>query len=165
VDAALPLALTRTLLGLVILGAAIWMGGFVAIMVVNATSKKSLEPAQRIALFRGLGRNYLRVAAAAFALVVIPGAVLLASRPWDGFTLAILIAALILVVLTCVAVQQARRMTRMRKAALAAATGAATGTVTSGDAPIAQHARRAWMLRMGIGLASLAVFVIALATP
>jgi uncharacterized membrane protein len=163
VDAALPLALTRTLLGLVILGAAVWMGGFVAIMVVNATSKKSLEPAQRIALFRGLGRNYLRVAAAAFALVVIPGAVLLASRPWDGFTLAILLAALLLVGLTCVAVQQARRMTRMRKAALAAGTGAATGA--PGAAPIAQHARRAWMLRMGIGLASLAVFVIALATP
>lgn len=162
-DAALPLALTRTLLGLVILGAAVWMGGFVAIMVVNATSKKSLEPAQRIALFRGLGRNYLRVAAAAFALVVIPGAVLLASRPWDGFTLAILMAALLLVGLTCVAVQQARRMTRMRKAALAAGVGTAPGA--PGAAPIAQHARRAWMLRMGIGLASLAVFVIALATP
>jgi hypothetical protein len=54
-------------------------------------------------------------------------------------------------------------MTRMRKAALAAVTGAATGA--PGAAPIAQHARRAWMLRMGIGLASLAVFVIALATP
>jgi uncharacterized membrane protein len=157
VDAALPLALTRTLLGLVILGAAVWMGGFVAIMVVNATSKKSLEPAQRIALFRGLGRNYLRVAAVAFVLVVIPGGVLLASRPWDGFTLAILLAAILLLVLTCVAVRQARRMTRMRKAALAAG--------SPGAAPIAHHSRRAWMLRMGIGFASLAVFVIALATP
>lgn len=162
-DATLPLALTRTLLGLVILGAAVWMGGFVAIMVVNATSKKSLEPAQRIALFRGLGRNYLRVAAVAFALMVIPGGVLLALRPWDGFTLAILLAALLVVVLTCVAVRQARRMTRMRKAALATATTAGTGTPDA--APIAHHSRRAWMLRMGIGLASLAVFVIALATP
>lgn len=159
-DAVLPFALTRVLLGLLILGAGVWMGGFVAIMVVNATSRKSLEPAQRIMLFRGLGRSYLRVAAVAFLLVVIPGGVLLAFRPWDGFSLAIVLVAIVLVVLTGIAVRQARRMTRMRKAALAAASEG-----ESHAAPIAHHARRAWVLRMGIGLASLALFVLVLATP
>lgn len=158
-DAVLPFALTRALLGLLILGAGVWMGGFVAIMVVNVTSKKSLEPAQRVALFRALGRSYLRVAAIAFALVVVPGGTLLAFRPWDGFTLAILLVTLLLVVLTGIAVRQARRMTRMRKAALAASVDGAH------DAPIGRNAKRAWMLRMGIGLTSLALFVLALATP
>jgi uncharacterized membrane protein len=171
---ALPFALTRALLGLLILGAGVWMGGFVAIMVVNATSKKSLEAAQRIALFRGLGRSYLRVAAIAFLLVVVPGGVLLAFRPWDGFTLAILLVALLLVVLTGIAVRQARRMTRMRKAALAAQHDAAPRDIAQRDAasadeshaaPISRNARRAWMLRMGIGLTSLTLLVLALATP
>lgn len=135
------------------------MGGFVAIMVVNATSKKSLELAQRIVLFRGLGRSYLRVAAIAFALVVVPGGILLAFRPWDGFTLAILLVVLLLVLLTGIAVRQARRMTRMRKAALAASVDGPHA------APIGRNAKRAWMLRMGIGLTSLALFVLALATP
>lgn len=157
--AELPFALERALLGLLVLGAAIWMGGFVAIMVVNASSKRSLEPAQRIALFRSLGRNYLRVAAIAFALIAVPGGILLACRRWDGFTLAILLVALLLVVLTGVAVGQARRLTRMRKAALAKRPAAETSS------PIARHAKRAWLLRMGIGLASLALFVLALAMP
>jgi hypothetical protein len=166
---ALPFALTRALLGLLILGAGVWMGGFVAIMVVNATSKKSLEPAQRIVLFRGLGRSYLRVALVAFVLVVVPGGILLTFRPWDGFSLAILLVTLVLVVLTGIAVRQARRMTRMRKAALAARGDAmqrdATQVGESHATPIAHHAKRAWILRMGIGLASLALFVLALATP
>lgn len=136
------------------------MGGFVAIMVVNATSRTSLEPAQRVLLFRGLGRGYLRVALAAFLLAVIPGGILLAFRPWDGFTLAILLVAILLVALTGVAVRQARRVTRMRKAALAAASEG-----ESHAAPIAHHAKRAWVLRMGIGLASLALFVLALVAP
>jgi uncharacterized membrane protein len=158
-DAVLPFALTRALLGLLILGAGVWMGGFVAIMIVNATSKKTIDAAGRIALFRGLGRSYLKVAAVAFVLVVVPGGILLAFRPWDGFTLAILLVALLLVVLTGIAVRQARRMTRMRKAALA---HPADGPC---PAPIGRNARRAWVLRMGIGVASLALFVLALATP
>ena len=158
-NAALPLLVERALLGLVILGAALWMGGFVAIMVVSATSKKSLEPKHRIALFRGLGRNYLKIAAVAFALVVIPGGVLLALRARDGFTLAILLVSLALVVVTACAVRQARRLTRMRRAAAA----------DPGDSEllgsIVRTAGAARVLRTGIGLLSLALFVLALAIP
>lgn len=158
-DAVLLFAVTRALLGLLILGASVWMGGFVAIMVVNATSKETIGAAERIALFRGLGRRYLAVAVVAFVLVVVPGGILLATRPWDGFSLAILLVALLLVALTGAAVRQARQMTRMRKTALAAPDDAARA------ASITRNARTARVLRMGIGLASLALFVLALATP
>ena len=135
------------------------MGGFVAIMIVSATSKKSLGAKERVALFRGLGRRYLTVAAVAFGLVVIPGGLLLAFRAWDGYTLAVLLVTLVLVVVTSLAVRQARQMTRMRGAAVEDPGTAARA------AEITRNARAARVLRTAIGLASLALFVIVIAIP
>lgn len=155
----LPFAIERTLLGIVTLGAGLWMGGFIAIMIVSATSKKSLGAQDRIALFRGLGRGYLRVAIVAFVAVVIPGAVLLAFRPWDGYSLAIVVLAAALVVVTALGVRQARRLTRMRKAAAEAPNG---GTP---PATLVRKAAAARILRTAIGLLSLAIFAVVVAMP
>jgi hypothetical protein len=147
------------------------MGGFIAIMIVSVTSKKSLGTHERIALFRGLGRSYLRVAAIAFIVVVIPGAVLLAFRPWDGYSLAIVVLAVALVIDTALAVRQARQLTRMRKAAAQAHSDSTTASEAPAEAPrttpapIASKAVAARVLRTGIGLLSLAIFVVAVAMP
>ena len=70
----LPIGVAKVLAGLLILGSGVWIGGFVAIMVFNASSKKALGRPERIALFRELGHRYLKVAGVALALVAVPGA-------------------------------------------------------------------------------------------
>ena len=81
---------------------------------------------------------------------------LLASRPADGYTLAVLLVTLVLVVVTAVGIRQARRMTRMRRAAVAEP-GAAD------PAALQRGTRVASALRASIGVCSLAVFVLAVA--
>jgi uncharacterized membrane protein len=153
----LPLVAVKILAGLLILGSGVWIGGFVAIMVFNASSKKALGRPERIALFRELGRRYIKVAGVALALVAVPGAVLLADRPADGFTVAVLVLTLALIVATWIGIRQARSMTRMRKAGLAHPDDA------SNVAAIDRASRVASVLRAGIGLLSLVLFAVAVA--
>jgi uncharacterized membrane protein len=156
VNLELPLDVARILAGLLILGGALWLGGFVAIVIFSRSTKKALTTPQRVAVFRELGRRYVIVASVAFALVVIPGGVLLASRPADGYTLAVLIIALLLVVVTVVGIRQARRMTRMRRAAIAEPDAADAAALQRGT-------RVASVLRASIGVCSLALFVLGVA--
>jgi uncharacterized membrane protein len=156
VNPELPLGVARILAGLLILGGALWLGGFVAIVIFSRSTKKALTTPQRVAVFRELGRRYVIVASVAFALVVIPGGVLLASRPADGYTLAVLIIALLLVVVTVVGIRQARRMTRMRRAAIAEPDAADAAALQRGT-------RVASVLRASIGVCSLALFVLGVA--
>jgi uncharacterized membrane protein len=156
VNLELPLGVARILAGLLILGGALWLGGFVAIVIFSRSTKKALTTPQRVAVFRELGRRYVIVASVAFALVVIPGGVLLAFRPADGYTLAVLIIALLLVVVTVVGIRQARRMTRMRRAAIAEPDAADAAALQRGT-------RVASALRASIGACSFALFVLAVA--
>jgi uncharacterized membrane protein len=156
VNPEIPLGVARVLAGLLILGGALWLGGFVAIVIFSRSTKKALTTPQRVAVFRELGRRYVIVASVAFALVVIPGGVLLASRPADGYTLAVLIIALLLVVVTVVGIRQARRMTRMRRAAIAEPDAADAAALQRGT-------RVASVLRASIGVCSLALFVLGVA--
>jgi uncharacterized membrane protein len=156
VNLELPLGVARVLAGLLILGGALWLGGFVAIVIFSRSTKKALTTPQRVAVFRELGRRYLIVASVAFALVVIPGGVLLVSRPADGYTLAVLLIALLLVVVTVVGIRQARRMTRMRRAAIAEPNAADSAALQRGT-------RVASALRASIGACSFALFVLAVA--
>jgi uncharacterized membrane protein len=156
VNLELPLGVARILAGLLILGGALWLGGFVAIVIFSRSTKKALTTPQRVAVFRELGRRYVIVASVAFALVVIPGGVLLASRRADGYTLAVLIIALLLVVVTVVGIRQARRMTRLRRAAIAEPDAADAAALQRGT-------RVASVLRASIGVCSLALFVLGVA--
>jgi uncharacterized membrane protein len=156
VNPEIPLGVARILAGLLILGGALWLGGFVAIVIFSRSTKKALTTPQRVAVFRELGRRYVIVASVAFALVVIPGGVLLASRPADGYTLAVLIIALLLVVVTVVGIRQARRMTRMRRAAIVEPDAADAAALQRGT-------RVASVLRASIGVCSLALFVLGVA--
>jgi uncharacterized membrane protein len=157
VNLELPVALVKILVGLLVLASSVWIGGFVALVIFSASSKKALGRPERIALFRQVGHRYLRVAAVAAVLVVVPGGVLLVARPFDGFTITVLVLALAIVAVTWIGVRQARAMGRMRKAALAHPDD------DTQTAAIERAAARATLLRAGIGVLSLALFVVGIA--
>lgn len=142
------------LLGVFTLASCVWVGGYVAIAVVARVATRTLEPGQRVAFFRTLGRSYLLVGVPALLLALGTGAVLLSDHAWDGTLTAAVVAAAALVASLAVGVTQARRMTRMRAAALA----------VPDDRQLSSRVRRgahaATLLRAAIGLLSLALIAL-----
>lgn len=134
------------LLGAFSLASSIWIGGYVAIGVVARVATRTLEPGQRVAFFRGLGRSYLAVGGPALLVALGTGAGLLAGHRWDGTLIAAAVLAATLLASLAVGVMQARRMTRVRARALTAPQDPRlAGQVRSG-------ARGAALLRAAIGL-------------
>lgn len=107
------------LLGVFTLASCVWVGGYVAIAVVARVARRTLEPGQRVAFFRGLGRSYLLVGAPAPAIALGTGAGLVGSHAWGGVLVASIADAAILLVALAVGVARARRITRLRAAAFA----------------------------------------------
>jgi hypothetical protein len=107
-----------------------------------------------VAFFRALGRSYLLVGAPALALAIGTGAGLASDHPWDGLLVATVVAAAALVVSLAVGVAQARRMTRLRAAALAAPPDSRLAR------RIRRGARAATVLRALIGLLSLTLIAL-----
>ncbi len=142
------------LLTVFILASCIWVGGFVAIAVVARTAAAVLEPRQRVAFFRSLGRTYLLVGVTALLVALGTGAGLLSRHRWDGTAGAAVLVALALVSCLTVAVVQARRMTRLRRRALAAPANARL------DRRVNRSARAAVVLRAMIGALSLALIIL-----
>ena len=142
---------TGILLGVFTLASCVWVGGYVAIGVVARAATSALEPAARVAFFRTLGRSYLRVGGTALVVAIGTGAGLLTEHGWDGTVAATVVVTAALVLSLAAGVVQARRMTRLRSAAVAAPEDPAlAGRVRAG-------ARRATALRAGIGLLTLAL--------
>lgn len=136
-----------------LLAASVWIGGFVAIGVASRVARAQLGPSARIAFFRALGTSYLRVGGAALVVALLVGAGLLARGEWGpgkSVTVAIGIA---LVVVTVVAIRQARSITRLRMVALAGATDA----VVVAD----RRSRAATYLRATLGLLTISELVAA----
>lgn len=152
----LPAGVGPVLAALLILGASVWIGGMVAITLVSASSRKTLDPRARVALFRDVGRRYLVVATVAFVLIVVAGGILLAARPWDGLSLATVVAVAVLAATTGIAIRQARMMTKRRAAAHASPDDEALAAAAS------QAGAAASRLRLVIALISAAVFVLAI---
>jgi len=142
------------LLGVLVLASCVWVGGYVAIAVVARVAIRTLEPAARVAFFRGLGRSYLRVGAPALVIALGSGAALATEHAWDGALIAAAALAAALVVSLVVGVVQERRMTQLRTASLAAPEDAHL------DRLVHRGAKRATALRAAIGLLSLALIAI-----
>lgn len=146
-----PSTLHTALVGVLVLAAAVWVGGFVVIVVVARVARRTVPPAERIAFFGTLGRHYGLVSVLALLAGLATGAVLLAGRPWTGPLIATATVGGLLVVGTLVGVAQARRMTRLRRHALR----------DPEDVGMADRLRRAarcaTLLRAGIGALSLAL--------
>ncbi|HET9118809.1 MAG TPA: hypothetical protein VFN75_12150 [Pseudonocardiaceae bacterium] len=149
-----PSTLHAALVGVLVLAAAVWVEGFVAVVVVARVARRTVPPTERIAFFRTLGRHYGLVSGLALLAGLATGALLLAGRPWTGPLIATATVAGLLVVGTLVGVAQARRMTRLRRHALRDAED-----VGMADR-LCSAARRATLLRAGIGALSLALIAL-----
>jgi uncharacterized membrane protein len=111
-------ATTAALTGVLVTATAVWVGGLVAIAVVARVASQTLDPAARVAFFRGLGRSYGIVGTTALAVAYGTGASLVYGRSWDGRLTATTVVAIALLGVTGSGMAQARRMSRLRRLAL-----------------------------------------------
>jgi uncharacterized membrane protein len=152
-----PAATSVPLVAVNAIASAIWVGGLVAIFVVARAASRTLEPAQRVAFFRALGRSYGALGTVALLVALASGAILLDDHPWDGLMIATAVLAGTLLLVAVAGMAQARAMTRLRRWAL-------EGTA---DAEAVTRVRRgavlATALRGGIAILTLALVVLAAA--
>jgi len=138
-----------------LLGACVWVGGFVALVVVAGVARSRLERPVQVEFFRSLGRRFLVVGPAGLGLALAGGAALLAGRPWDATAAAAVAVAVALVASTLAGVLQARAMTRLRS----------RGLRRPADRGLAERVRRgaalARVLRAAIGVLSLVLLLLA----
>jgi hypothetical protein len=148
----MPSTLTNAVAaGVLVLGTAVWLGGFVTIVVVTRVARRTLPPPEQVAFFKRLGREYGMVATGALLLALAGGTVLLRGRAWDAELIAAAVLAATLVVATVIGVIQARAMTRLRRSALEHSGDEAPATQVS------RAARRAVLLRTLIGAVTVAL--------
>jgi hypothetical protein len=154
-----PSALHTALIGVLVLATAVWVGGSAVLVLVARVTRRTLRPADRVAFFRALGRGYGIVGGVALVVGLASGAVLLSGRAWTAASIAAVIEAGLLVIGTVVGVAQARRLTVLRGRALKRTNG-----IDDVDAGLADQlratARRAALLRVGIGGLSVALVAI-----
>lgn len=150
----MPEAVQGVLTAALVVATSIWLGGYVAIVVVARVATATLDPAGRVALFRSLGRAYLRVGIPALAVALAVGAVLLTQHGWDALATTTAALSLVLVGLLAVAVAQARRMTGLRRQALAHPEDRALAE------EVQRGGRHAGLLRALLGLLSLSLVVL-----
>lgn len=153
----LDAALTTVL----VLATSIWVGGLVAIMVVARIATRALDPAARVALFRGLGRVYLVVGTTALVVGYAAGGLLVRHESGGPLLVATVLVAVALVAVLAVGVEQARQMTRLRRRTLEA--GGDPARVALLAEQVRRGAVRAAVLRAGIGVLSLALLVLGVA--
>lgn len=148
----------RTLtLALLLLAWAVWFGGLVTIAVVTVSARRTLDPVARVDFLRDLGRRYLPVGTGALVLSLLAGLALLVQQPWSLASTVAVLLGIALAAALAVGVVQARRMTRLR------VTAAGTHPGTAGvPTEVEMGARRAAVLRGGIVVLTLALFVVAL---
>ena len=145
----------RALLGgAVVLCGAVWVGGFVVLVVVDQVACRTIDPPERVAFFQMLGRVYGIVGGLALTLGLAGGAFLVYDRRWDAVLTLTAVAAVALAAATVIGVAQARRMTRLRRAALDHPDDTALAD------RVRRGARTAGILRSLIGVVSLALLVL-----
>lgn len=150
----LPGPAESSLAAVLVFATAVWVGGLLAIFVVARVAHATLGAAERVTFFRGLGRAYGPVGGAALAIALASGAVLATAHRWDGQLTASTAIAACLVAVTIAGVVQARRMTRLRQAALH---DPGSPGLT---AKVRQGARNAAALRAAIAALSLALLTL-----
>jgi uncharacterized membrane protein len=143
-----------TVLAVFVLATSIWVGGYVAIVVVARVSSGVLDPPTRVAFFRALGQRYFWVGAPALLVALGTGGLLARDATDRGLFVVIACLAAVLVACFCVAVAQARRMTRLRRDLTASPDDNAL------QARVARGARTAGLLRAALGLLSVALVVL-----
>lgn len=141
------------LAGLLVFATSVWVGGLIAIAVVARVAARILEPVERVAFFRSLGRSYGIVGTLALALAYGTGAALVYGRAWSGMLIAAVVLAAVLAATLAIGIVQARRMTRLRTQLLDTSDDA-------GAVQVHRGAARAAALRGLIALLSLALLAV-----
>lgn len=148
---------TAALTGVLILATSIWVGGFVAIVVVTRVARRTLSPDSQVAFFRAVGRSFGRVSSLALIVILGVGATLLSDRSWSGLLIAAIVIAAAVVIATGCGVAQARRMGNARQQALSAPERPELAE------RVRRGARNAGALRALIGALSLALLAVGVA--
>ncbi len=140
---------------LALLGASVWVGGFITLLLVERVARRHLGADSRVVFFRALGRDYGIVSGVALVLALVCGTILLAGHANGAAATAAFVLAAVLLVATVAGVVQAKAMTRLRRSVLR--------QPDDGELRARQHrgARQAAVLRGLIGL--LSVILLALA--
>ncbi|MDN5896770.1 hypothetical protein BSP109_02138 [Brevibacterium sp. Mu109] len=141
-------------LAVFIVATSVWVGGYVAIVVVARTTTATLDAGARVAFFRSLGGSYLWVGFPALIVALVTGGVLARDQDWDGLLVVTVVVAALLLVSFAGAVAQARRMSRLRRRLLASPTD------TELSEQVRRGARAAGILRAALGLLSLGLVVL-----
>jgi hypothetical protein len=149
-----PPATQALLLAVFVVATSIWLGGYVAILVVSRVAMGLLDQPTRVEFFRVLGRKYYRVGTPALVVALVAGAVLARNSTGSRLYEASVLVSMVLVVAFAVAVHQARRMTRLRRDLVSMPAD------TLLTARIGREARAAWVLRAALGLLSVALVVL-----
>lgn len=161
---AVPTGVHLILLALVIIGAGMWIGGMVAVTMLAIISKRALEPAVRVALFRRFAHAYFPTFGAALVVAAIAGFFMLVARGWDGIAWAITIIVIVILIALALGVVQARAMSRLRTRAAELSDSPSGNTDPDLARQISSGARSAAMLRGSLGVLSLVVFILAILT-
>lgn len=140
------------LLAIEIVAGSIWIGSLACLALVSAASRKTLDGASRIALFRVLGRTYGIAGTSALAIAIGAGAIL-AWPPSEltGPLRAVFLLGLLLILATAAGMAQARSMTVKRQRLIAAPDDSEAGRA------VQKGARLAGVLRGTLGLITLAI--------
>ena len=146
--------LQAVLLVVLIIATSIWVGGYIAIAVVARAATATLTPDARIAFFRSLGRLYFWVGTPALVVALAVGAVLARNADHGALLTTAVVVAVVLLVSFAIAVVQARRMTRLRRALVASPDDTALA------ARVRSGARAAGALRGVLGILSVVLVVI-----
>ncbi|GAA3740634.1 hypothetical protein GCM10022239_15440 [Leifsonia bigeumensis] len=133
-------------------GSGVWVGGLVTVIILSASSRKTIAPPDRVVLFRDFGRRFAIFVGVTALFVVLPALVLATIEP-APLTASTLLLALGLLLATAAGILQARRMTRLR--------GSAAGPVDAAEASIRGNAQLAAAVRVVLVLGYLALVVLA----
>ncbi|HEY5221864.1 MAG TPA: hypothetical protein VIJ18_02275 [Microbacteriaceae bacterium] len=153
-SANLPASVGGALLGLLIVSSAVWLGGWVALVVVARSTTATLSRHDRVAFFRHFGPRFGIVATVALLVAYVSGIILLAAAPWTVVSTLLVVIAVVILVVLGVGILQARRMTRLRRAVVVAPDDGLLST------RVRRGARRALVLRAGLGVLSLAMVIL-----
>lgn len=142
----------RVQAALLLAASAAWLGGLLTVPLLAATTRRLVAAEARADLFVAFGRRFA-VLMGVLLTIALAAVGALAASGADPLTATALGLAAALLLMTAVGMVQARRMSRLRRAA-------AGGRGDEADSKLRRNAAVATVLRSSIGLVSLALVVV-----
>lgn len=143
-----------TLLAVLLVATSVWIGAWVAAILVARTATATLSPQVRVAFFRRFGPLYGITTTIALVVAYACGLALLIGMPWTALSTWLVVLSVILAVALYAGVLQARGQRRQRQQLARTPDDAAL------RARIASGARAAGVLRASLGVISVLILVL-----